>query len=137
MPLTTSITVHLDGVNDALDRRFGYGSKGQAAWSEIVFDESADYVPFKEGGFFEHSRTVSEPLFAQGELLYQAPPDLGYDYLPRFLWDGRSRHGAIIIKNYTTTTHALAGGQWAERAKNDRLPIMAARMQEKIDRGDV
>lgn len=137
MSLTTSITVNLDGGNDVLDRRFGYGSPGQEAFTEIVWEEMLDYVPFRDGGFTEHSYSVSRPLFKYGEILFQAPPDLGYDYLPRFLWDGRSRHGAIIIKNYTTTTHALAGGQWGIRAGNDRKPIMAARMQEKIDRGEV
>lgn len=137
MPLRASVTFDTSGINDALDRRFGRGSPGQEAFTEIAWEEMLDYVPFRDGGFTEHSYNVSRPLFKYGEILFQAPPDLGYDYLPRFLWDGRSRHGAIIIKNYTTTTHALAGGQWAERAKNDRLPIMAARMQEKIDRGEV
>jgi len=137
MPLKIIVTFDTSRIEQSLNNRFGLGSEAQRAWSMIVFDGSAPYMPLNTGRFMQHSEMESIFIADQGEIVYVAPPEYDYPYLPMFLWTGQSLQGTRIIKNYTTSTNAKAGGHWVTRARNDMFPKWREQFQELIDSGKV
>ena len=136
MPFKATVTFDTKGLQGYLDGRFGVGSDAQYEWSKIVFNGSEKYIPFLTGDFRNRSIAASEPLFAQGELLYPGP-------YAQYLWHGFAMEGTprrVTDRplQYTQKEgHGLAGAQWTDRAANDNLPAWEAEMQGLIDNGRV
>ena len=150
MAFTFEVHFDVSGLEKQLEERFGIGSDAQYEWSRIVFDGSRPYMPKVTGMLENISYLHSEPLFAQGELLYTSgSPN---DYVG-FLWNGIlyvdpntgsawAQAGVTKIPTGTPLTfnqeaNPLAGARWTERAANDNLPAWTEEMQKLIDRGVV
>ena len=137
MPTKDIVIFDTESIYKTLEKRFGKGSPAQYAWSKIV-DDGSDYrKPANTGRFIEHSKQQSESLYAQGEIVYSAPPESNFPYLPIWLWEGRSPSGARIISRYTTAINPLAGGQWTRLSANDNYSKWRAELQGMIKKGKV
>ena len=148
MAFTFDVQFDISSLEKQLEERFGIGSDAQYEWSRIVFDGSRPYMPKVTGTFENLSYLHSEPLFAQGELLYTGGAPFAH-----FLWEGIlyvdpetgsawAQAGATKIPTgtpltFNQETNPLAGARWTERAANDLLPIWTEEMQKLIDRGVV
>jgi len=136
MSFEITITLNTANIENEIETRFGVDSPAQEEWKWIVFDGSAPYCSFDTGRFLINSEQETK-YASKDEIVYVSPPEYNYPYLPMFLWTGQSKHGAIIIQNYTASTNVLAGGMWVIRASNDRYPEWVRMLQEMVNNGKV
>lgn len=148
-------TVEFDSseLENQLMADFGPGSEVQRRWSEIVFNGSIKYMPMDTGNFINLSRIHSEPLFAQGELLYP-DPYAQYLYQGHVMVNEKTGKGPALIPNvgyrykkgttlkaterpltYDQSANPLAGPRWVERAKNDHYEEWCEELQKYINGG--
>ena len=153
MAFKFSIESNFENLEKEMLNDFSPGGAAQYTWSRIVFDGSVPYMPMLTWSFIKQSQAHSEPVMANGELVYPGP-------FAHYLWEGvlyiDPQHGIGaffsedfgfwstpgVAKLKTSTplefnreANPNAGPRWTERAASDLLNKWIAEMERHIAEG--
>lgn len=141
---TLEVEFNTEQLVEQLHETFGVGGVAQYTWSRIVFDGSEPYMPMVTATFRNLSKSHSESLMAEGELVYPGPFAhylwIGILYVDPETGSAWARKGVTKVPTgqmltYNQEANPNAGARWVERAMTDNYAQWVEEMQNHADAG--